>query len=319
MSELTVEEQIVALARGESLETPTEQVETEPETTEEAPQAETDPDPGDVTPEAEQPVKFAGKYDTVEQLEQAYKEAQSLIGRQGNEVSELRRLSEQFEELKGQITQPAAPVYDPSNLEDFFTENPHQIPAYAEQALLSGDGALYGAALKAWSEFDSVGANDFHTRKLNDARDARLEAELAPLRMQAQAQQTTAQFQLAYEQLAESRADFNQVMSSITEDQMQGFPRTVLAGLQSNDPQARIEVLDTLYWTMKGRQAGNLTVAASQAVAEQQQEAQSARREATVASTTASSDRVQEVLAPNEAWLRQFEDSPAFKKYSGQS
>ncbi len=313
MSELTVEQEIAAKFRGETLpEAPAPEAETAETVVEEPP---VDP-PVEEPPAEPEPPLLAGKYKTVEELERAYTEAQTAIGRQGNELSELRTLKTEFQALRDQLTQPAS-QYDAGTIQEFLDTNPAQIPAVAQQALNTGDTLTYQAAMRAWGEHDSVGAMDFHARQVTANAVNELRAEMAPVRETTERNQTAQEFANAYQSKQAEHPDFDAVMNSVTEQQIAGFPKTVIQALGSGDQEVKAEVLETLYRWTKAEQAGTLTQAAAETVATQAAEAAAQRLDATVASTTASSDRVQVVKTPQDAFHEAFENSPAFRKAAG--
>lgn len=313
---MTVEEQIAAKFAGTVPEpTPAEEADTVEETTPETPpQTDTEPEP---EVETEEPTPLlAGKYKTTEELERAHEELQSLLGRQGDEVAEARALREEFQALKEQLqSTQQAPQYDPGSIDAYLEENPQNIPSLAQQALTAGDTVLYQKTLGAWGQLDPVGAMDFHARAVSDAKLAELRAELQPAINGMQQVQTASQFQNAYEAKAQQHEDFKQVLESITQDTLDGFPPEVLATLQSGTQESRERVLETLYRWQKAEQAGNLNAAATQAAADVAQQGRDARQEAVVASTTGSVDRAP--VAPVDAWREAFVNSPEFKKAAG--
>lgn len=311
MSELSVEEEIVQLFEG-TLSAPADAADTEttePETAEtvEAPVETVEGE--QVEPEP----LLAGKYKNVDELERAYEAAQQMLGRQGNELGQLR---DEFTQLREQITTPAPQTYDPVQVDDFLAENPHQIPQLAEQAIQTGDQVMYNRAINAWRELDPMGATDFHTRKLIEAERLQMQQQLAPVQAQQEAVQNAQQFQAAYESKIASNPDFSDVLSNITEQQLNSVSKTILSVIQTGDPQAKVDALETLYWKMKSEQAGNLSATVADVTAQAQQAAQQARQDAVVASTTASSDRTERVLSPTEKFYEAFENSAAFKKYT---
>lgn len=268
-----------------------------------------------VAAEEEETPLLAGKYKTPEELERAYVEAQSVIGRQSDEVKAARELKQEFETLREQLTSPAAPQYDPGSLEAFFEANPQQIPAVAQQAIDTGDGFLYQKALAAWGELDQVGAMDFHARAVSDAKIAELREEFKPALQGVQRINTTNEFAAAYEAAAKSHDDFSAVLGSITQETLNGFPPEVLGALQTGDQTSKERVLETLYRWAKAEQAGNLSETATAVARQEQENSRAARQEATVASTTGSQDR--EPKSGIDAYREQFQASDAFRKAAG--
>lgn len=312
MSEATVEEQIAAKFAGAPLpEAPAE----EPADT-----ADTTAEPEVAAPEAVEAAEtlLAGKYKDTADLERAYLEAQSALGRQGNELSELRKLSDEIAQLRSTVETPAGPQYDPGSVDEFLAENPQQIPAMAQRAIDEQDGYLYQRSLTAWQEYDPVGAMDFHAQRVSDAKVAQLRSELQPVVAGVRQTEATGQFHAAYEAAAAKHDDFAQVLNSINQETLDGFPPEVLATLQTGDQQSKERVLETLYRWTKAEQAGNLTAAVTQAAAQQKADSVAAKTGAAVATTSGAQDHLAAEVAPNDAFRQAFRDSDAFKKYSGQ-
>lgn len=278
------------------------------------------------TEEVEEPddvANYLAKYGgDVDEALKAAVEAQKVIGRQGAEVGELRKVAQQVDELRALVEaqnepqyEEPPPQYDPGSIDEYLAENPQHIPALARQAIDAGDGFLYQRALAAWGELDQVGAMDFHARAVSDAAIERLREEMAPAVQSAQRAETTNQFAAAYETVASRHEDFAMVMNAITDETIAGFPKSVIGALQTGDQATKQEVLETLYRWTKTEQAGSLSQAASAAVAQTQQDSRAARQNAAVASTTTSQGR--EVKSNLDAFHEQFQASDAFRKAAG--
>jgi hypothetical protein len=312
--------QFAQAAGIESEEAPveTETAAVEEATTEEQPEAEA---PEDVVEEVaaedapEEKTLLAGKYETTEQLEKAYAEAQRKLGEQGSELGDLRSLRDEFAQLREEIVKPDAPSYDPGSIDEYLVDNPQEIPALAQQAIDAGDGHLYQRALAAWTDLDAVGAMDFHARKVSEANMAQLREEMKPALKQVEKVATANQFAAAYETASAKHDDFHQVMNAITDETIAGFPKTVLSALQTGDQASKQEVLETLYRWTKAEQAGNLTQAATAAARQTQQDSRTARTEAAVATTSTSQAR--EPKTGTDAFHEQFQASDAFRKAAG--
>ena len=268
-------------------------------------------------PTTEEQRLLAGKYKEVDQLEQGYLEAQTLLGRQGNELAEARALRDELQALREQITTPPVqtPTYDAGSLDEQFATNPTIIPAYAQQALESGDNLLYGKTMAAWQEHDPFGAAAFHANAVADAKLAALRDELKPALEGMRQVETTNAFQQAFEAKAQQHDDFAAVLDTVTPETLAGFPRAVLDTLQTGDQQSKEQVLETLYRWQKAEQAGHLTQAVTEAAYQQATEALAAKTGAAVASSSGSQDRVP--ASGTDAWREQFQNSDAFKKAAG--
>lgn len=295
----------------------------------EDPTPEPEPDTPDITPEPEpEPVAaeteeteqlLAGKYKDVGALEAAYLEAQAALGRQGSELGQLRKLEQEMQSLRESLpAQPQQAAYDSGSLDEYLAQNPQQIPAFAEQAIATGDGYAYQRALAAWGEYDSVGAMDFHARKVSEANMSQLREELAPVVAGVQRQQTTNEMALAYETMAQNHTDFNTVMNGVSQATLDGFPPEVLQALQTGDQASKERVLETLYRWTKAEQAGTLTEAATAAVAQAAQDSRAAKQDATVATQAGSLDREPATLSPVDAYRQSFRDSEAFRRATGE-
>lgn len=322
-----MEEQITALVRGEALpETPAEPADTvetdttEPDTLEQQASEEEESqveDEGEAENDLE-PRLYAGRYKTVEELERAYSvEAQAVITRQGAELTELRGLKDQFESLRTELTKPAGPQYDPSGIEDELAMQPHLAPSYAQQALENGDNVLWGKAMSAWYQVDPVGATAFQTNAHIRVAQDQFEQRLAPIQQSTQRAETAAGLAAAFEALQAEHPDFSEVMNGITQDQLAGFPKIVVAQLEASDPNAKREALETLYRWNKAEQVGNIANATAAAAAATAAEAVQARQDAVVATTNGSADRVPVTKTPIEQFHDQFENSMAFRKAAG--
>lgn len=324
MSDLSVEEQITQKFTGEQApeSAPTEpevdtaeQVESEEQPRDEAGKfAPKDDAPASEAEEAE-PVLLAGKYKDTAELEKAYEAAQTLIGRQGNELAEARALRSEFEQLREQLKPEPRPSYDPDSIDEYLAANPQNIPALAQQALETSDNYLYQRTLEAWGELDRVGAMDFHANAVADAKIAELEKRLTPQLEASRQVATSNEFQAAFDNRAQHHPDFAAVLDTLTQETLDGFPKQILATLQSGDQESKEQVLETLYRWQKAEQAGTLQQAVATATQQAQQDALTARQEAAVASTTGSQDRVP--VTGIDSWREQFQNSDAFKKAAG--
>lgn len=228
---------------------------------------------------------FLAKYDgDLEKALRAAVESQSLIGRQGSELGELRRMVEEVRAAQQQPRQPER-QYDPDQLQTWFDDNPHQIPSVALQAHQAGDTGLRDAAIAAWEELDRAGARQFERAVLKEEIQAQY---VAPLVQQQQAQE----MERVKQEFASAHPDFEALAPAMTE-LAQGSPR-VLGLLQSQDPATVYEVLDYLYVKaekhVRDRDGDTLALARQQAEVERQENARQAKTSARVASSASTKD-----------------------------
>jgi hypothetical protein len=246
---------------------------------------------------------FAGKYKTPDELEAAYSELQSLTGRQGQEIGEMRRLIEQVQAQ----TQPQPQPVQAESLQERLYENPHEIIPMiqnAHAAALRGDasaGQVRNIALATLRDVNAVAAEE-------------VSQWVAQSTFQAQQQQQTqAQSQLdgawqqAAEEFAASAPDFNNLAPQIAE--LAGRPENadLLKLLEVGGPQARISVLRVLYNEARGQATDTLNnlsqeIAATHA-ADEQRAAQAAHVVSAAATkpAPAAPSRADEIAASWEA------------------
>jgi hypothetical protein len=106
--------------------------------------------PPDVGPSPPEERLYAGKYRTVEEMERAYLEEDSLRGRQTNELGELRGQVQALTQLMSQPQpQPWSPPPDPE-------ENPEMAARWAVE---NENEAVYTRAIAEWREIDRAAAD----------------------------------------------------------------------------------------------------------------------------------------------------------------
>lgn len=211
---------------------------------------------------------------------QAAVEAQRLLGRQGQELGELRSLVEQgFQTLEQRQAAAAQPQYDPDALEGWFAENPSKIPEIAAAAYYRGDEFLLDQAIVAWEEVDKAGARRFERQISVAQARAELHAETT--------QQTAvvAGWNEVAASFAEDHPDVEQIAPKMRELATQ-YPN-IVSVLQSGDPTAKREVLDFLYEKASRGQETDTRARAREIAREQEQGRQEAIEAAAVASGSA--------------------------------
>lgn len=224
-------------------------------------------------------------------------ELQSLVGRQGNELGELRRLMEErVNGLEERVHAANEPQYDPDELTVWMAEHPTAIPDIARQAFYAGNDALMDLAVGAWEDVDRGAARRFSQ-----------EAAVARARTQMQAEgERNAQIASGWNQTAERFAEEHPDLETHAPRMREIAPQfpNLISILQTGDPQSRIEVLEFLYEKAKGSSAEEIQTSAREIARTQANEATQAIKDAAVASATtaqrAPSTTVAERIA--EAW-----------------
>lgn len=221
----------------------------------------------------------------------------SVVGRQGNELTELRRLMEERVNGIEQTVQAAnQPQYDPDELTVWMAEHPTAIPDIARQAFYAGNDALMDIAVDAWEDVDRGAARRFSQ-----------EAAVARARAQITAEgERDAKIASGWNQTAEKFADEHPDLETHAQRMREIAPQypNLISILQTGDPQARVEVLEFLYDKAKGSSAEEIQASARDIARTQANEASQAIADAAVASATtaqrAPSTTVAERIA--EAW-----------------
>ncbi len=228
-------------------------------------------------PPAEQERLYAGKYRSVEELEQAVLHQQQLTGRQSSEVGELRA---ELEALR-QTQQQYAPRQDLSSLID---DNPAQA---ADIAWRAGDEPSLRLALQAWDELSPGAASVWVENKQLGHRLQEIERTTQQQQQSWQQQQQLAVATQAYEQVASRYGDFEQLapaMSQVAGELASLAGQSVVSQLlESGNPDAVGRALEMLYREAKARSV--TPEAAGQEIARQHvQDTLRAKQEAIVAS-----------------------------------
>lgn len=222
------------------------------------------PDPGDgetivedeVTPEEQAAAqerdsqgRFLPKFDDPEiqsyiekfgGLEQALKvgaNAQSLIGRQADEVHAARELKREVEELRQLVEQRNQPApAAPGQFEEAIAEDP---AAVAHWALLNNQTDVYDAAVEAWYDVAPRDAARFERALEIEMLRQEISESTAPV---VQQQQAATQEQ-AVVQLRAKYDDFADVVSTATPDELAGLDRDVIETLEQKNPAAALEMV----------------------------------------------------------------------------
>lgn len=230
------------------------------------------------TPEEAVERLYAGKYRTPEELEAAHQELQSVLGRQGQELGDLRSLIEE----RTRPPQQPAPAAD--SLQEQLYENPHQIiPVLqqAHQAALSGDAnaaTVRDVALATLRELNGAEAEKYSRWVV--------QTELAAQQQQVSLAETQRQttWNQAAEAFAQTHPDINQLAPQMAE-LVERSPH-IVGLLQSQDPSVRLEVLDYLYTKAKAAAGDTLSTVRETVTAQTVEETDRAIADAAVASAT---------------------------------
>jgi len=260
----------------------------------------------ELTPEEEEVLYLELDDDTQSLIDQKYggdvskalsalKDSQSLIGRQGNELGELRRELQAFQqEMRQQVVQ-AQPYPE---WPDEYTDGPEaaaQLREVAEAAFVRGDVPTFQRALQAWEEADRVSAANYRDLKeMQIAQSLAAQAPGVPQDEEATLQAGLQEIRTKYPQL-ESDASFKQAVSDEI-DKTPSLKRVLWEGVPGVTPQERLLVLEEAAQRVAARTTSETAQQARRRIAiRTSEEARVARAEAQVARpTTAREEAVEQ-------------------------
>lgn len=181
-------------------------------------------------------------------LQKALKSAahqESLVGRLGNEVGELRKL------VEASVSRPQAAPIAPANLDELIEEDPQTVAVWA---LESNSPVVYEQALEAWYESDPRAAARFERALEIEELRRDLTSTVQPLVQNTQRQTVTQQLAQAQADLAGKHQDFAHIIATATDAELQGFPKDTLRLIQKGDYADQVSALEAVYrWVKAGR------------------------------------------------------------------
>lgn len=205
-----------------------------------------------VSKEDERPEWLPPQFKSEQDFARSYGELQSVLGRQGQELGELRKIAEQ-------IASSASPQQaNLGQLGNALEENPEAVAYWAAE---QGNEQILEQAIAAWTQraLDEGDATALRNAQRFD-RDidlARMKhefsQEVTPSIEQVRQEAGKRALALARRDLTSKYPDFDQVMESVGEEEVAGLDPNYLGQLQKTDPKAALE---TVYrWVAVGRRA----------------------------------------------------------------
>lgn len=257
---------------------------TSEETLETPAPAETVETPVEPDPVQEYVAKYGG--DTEAALKAAV-EAQSLIGRQGQELGTIRQ------ELQGLKEALAPPVQEQQYVpvDDALVNWANEI-AYSENWQQGAEWArvnqpaLYETIMNGVYETNPKDASRYEMAQATSYQQSQLLNQIAPQIAPLVADAGRQQFMNAWQTLKPTFTDIDEMSAPMLEV-AQSNPQ-LLAGLQNPNPDTQRETIANLYWIAKGKATTPLQGVVSAAAADQAAQAQQLRAAAAVGTATAS-------------------------------
>lgn len=231
--------------------------------------------------------------------------AQKVIGRQGSELGDLRKI---VEELQSRMDAQPSPTYSASEIEDAIIEN---AGAVAQWAYENGFQDVYDQAMDAWFEEAPREASRFERQ----VEMAALQTQIAPAQTYAQEQRAAQEFAAAVGNLSGQYPDVTDVLLNATEEQTLGFPRAIAEQLHNGTLAQKQEAAEALYhWVKRAGAAEVEEVNAAQKTQSRQKKkaarvASAATRSPATGGDGAMDALKAELLAPDawrtDSWLRE--------------
>jgi hypothetical protein len=264
---------------------------------------------------AEEEELIAGRFKSTEDLAKSYLSLEEKFKERDDEIGELRKFREQQEWQRDQDGQASQSVPLSQETVDWFDDQAMENPYGAAQWALQNDptGALYNRAIDMWYEQNPRQASAFERQTemamLAQAMDQRYGQAIQPLTDNAAKQD----FVDAWQQAAGRIPDINNVSDKIVEVARQS--PEVLRALEQGTPESKQQVIQNLYYMVKGMQADTAETKEAGAQAAQAAETTQAKRDASFVARPG--QRPQETNTNVERWLSEVFD-PAAQQYYGE-
>lgn len=258
--------------------------------------------------QAEQERLWAGKYRTPEELERAWHEREQLLGRQGNELGELRR---QMADLAEALKRPPAPQL--GDIDSLFAENPAKA---AERAIAAQDAQAYDRVLREWSEIDPAQAEMYQTMKQVEYRSWQAQQQIEQLSSEQETARYGSAMETAWQRLQAEIPDLDQLAAAMQEEAVEaarvaGGEPVYSKLLQSGDPEQVYYAFRTLALTARSRNGAAQHQHAADLARTAAVESQRAKAEAIVASSTSTAPEAQAPKSYDEQLLETFQQDDA--------
>jgi hypothetical protein len=211
---------------------------------------EEEPEELDLSPEARSQLQeLAKEYDgDVAKALGVALNAQGLIGRQGDELGQLRKA---VEELREQVNQPpqTGMAMPPFDFAELVEERPHEAAAWA---FSNGRMDLYDQAMETWYEENPRMAGRFERAlEMHQLREE-IGQEINPALSSSEEARQQRDLAQAQEQALGVYPDLVEVLNSATQEDLTGFPREAAEQLQQGDVVAKAEALKAMYLYVQG-------------------------------------------------------------------
>lgn len=224
------------------------------------------------------------RYGSVPEALKALKHQGELIGRQGNELGELRRLREQFEQFQQQYqaqVQADEQYVDPGYLNELFERNPAQAVAEAIKAGNMPDSPIYERLMDAWIEEDPKAAK-VDTQIRMRIMEQQFRDQLQKVQQPIQEQQVQSTWNQAFLAVAGKNPDMDTLAPKMGELARDPFFQNAVR--QASSPQEYERIIEMMTLTARGSAYPHIQSAAAEAQRQAEDQASTQRQQAFVAS-----------------------------------
>lgn len=185
--------------------------------------------------------RFVPKFKSHEEAEKAYENIQSLVGRQGQELGELRSL------VETQLNQPKAPPAH-GELQSALEENPKSVALWAVQ---NENGEVLDQAINAWYEKANMEDDPRILREVSQFERAlemaqfrhEFSSEIQPTLADVKSESEKRALTLAQRDLRVKYPDLDDVLQSATTEELEGLDEEYIGQLKERDPKRAIETI----------------------------------------------------------------------------
>lgn len=270
------------------------------------------------TAEEEAERLFAGKYRTVEDLERATLEREQLLGRQGQELGELRQQLSELMSLQRQALEQRPQFVSSIDVDALMASE--GVYAAAERTAEAGDWDAHTRVLREWEQIDPDTAGVYKLSKQAQFEAAAARQRAAELEQQQRQVTHTSAAESAWSRLEREVPDLQDLAPLMTEEaaeahRISGGKFSYRTMIESGDPDQAYLALRTLALSAQARKASNpedrqrqaAEIARTAAV-----ESQRAKAEAIVASSNATAPDPPPPQSYDDELLAEFmaEDKP---------
>jgi hypothetical protein len=210
-----------------------------------------DPDTGQFTTEEALQRKYAGRFDSPEELEENFLDLNSKVGSMANELGQWRAYWEQ------QQAQQQQSQFVPADEDELYEYESPQLHQAAESARYANNPQAYEKVMDAWYANDAKSAARYEQALAIEAVNQNWQQQIAPALQPLHQQYQQQQFNAAYLGARQQYQDFEQVMGSPSVDAVgKSYPWIVDQLKNAQTVEEKFSAIDAIYHLARGLNAG---------------------------------------------------------------